>query len=64
MTLDDILTVIEIAHKNNDPDSVDGVVRICQEICDELNLGECEAAYWTEEAMKAIAYAAYDAAVN
>lgn len=64
MTLDDILTIIENAHENNNPDTVDGVVKICQEICDELDLGEYEADYWTEEAMKVIAYAAYDAAVN
>ena len=64
MTLDDIVTIIVNAHINGDPDSFDGLIDIFKTICDELNVEGVDSNFWSEEAMTAIAYAAFDASAN
>lgn len=57
MNVEEIIEIIQDAHKENDPDTMDGIVHICQYICDKLDDTE-EGDYWTEDAMIAIALAA------
>lgn len=60
MSLEEIVEIINNAHRGYDPDTVEGIVAISQEICDELG-SDGEGEWWTADAMIAIAEAAYEA---
>ena len=64
MTLNEILDIIHYTHKEGDPESFNGLVDICRDISYELDMGDFTLEFWSEEAMVAIAQAAFEAGRN
>lgn len=61
MDIEEIFSLIKDCHSDGDPNTLDGVINICDNICSVLNDCKAENNWWTEDAMLCIADAAYRA---
>lgn len=59
--IDSIIQIIYDAHTRHDADDVSNLPDICRDVYEDLNVEVENQDWWSEDAMVAIALAAYDA---